>query len=133
MDSIQSTRKWPTRATTSQQYNSVLASFFMAEQGGEFAPLDPLPVDWRPGPTPPRSGEELVSNFFRRIHRSQPDSRARTEKGTSNYFASRSLSALEQHRKDNIILGVDKLPGPHEREGGSKRVKLVTEAYYLGE
>jgi hypothetical protein len=111
----------------------VLAPFFMAEHGSEFgeSPLDPLPVGWRP--VPPRSGDELISNFFRRCLRSQPDSRARTEKGTSNYFASRSLSALEQHRKDNIVLGIDKLPGPHEREGGSKRVKLVTEAYYLGE
>jgi len=91
----------------------------------------PLPTGWRP--TPPVSGEQVADNFLKRIYRQCADSKATTEKGRLNYFASKSSNAIEQHRADNATLGIDKLPAPHEQGGAQKRVKMVAEAYYLGE
>jgi len=91
----------------------------------------PLPIGWRSKSAD--SGEQVAQNLIKRIFRQCADSKAITEKGRLNYFASKSSNAIEQHRADNASLGIDKLPAPHEQGGAKKRIKMVAEAYYLGE
>ena len=91
----------------------------------------PLPIGWRP--IPPVSGEHVAHDLIKRLYRQFSDSKATTEKGRLNYFASKSSNAIEQHRADNASLCIDKLPAPHEQGGAQKRIKMVAEAYYLGE